>query len=82
MSVIEDGRKIVQDFLAPELRAIAVRLDGLEKRMDGLDKEIDENERRAETRQSDTLAAISRLADYTSHRERVVRLESKESTHQ
>jgi hypothetical protein len=73
MSVIEDGRQVIQDFLAPELRAIAVRLDSLEKK-------VDDNERRAETRHADTLLAISRLADYTSLRERVVRLESKEST--
>ncbi len=34
MGVIEDSRKVLQDFLAPELRAIAVRLDALEKRID------------------------------------------------
>jgi hypothetical protein len=33
MSVIEDTRKLLQDFLAPELRAIAERLDALEKSM-------------------------------------------------
>jgi hypothetical protein len=31
MSVVEDVRQIVQDFLAPELRAIAARLDAVEE---------------------------------------------------
>jgi hypothetical protein len=33
MSVVEDTRKVIQDFLAPELRSIAVRLDSLEKQL-------------------------------------------------
>jgi hypothetical protein len=31
MSVVEDVRQVLQDFLAPELRAITTRLDGMEK---------------------------------------------------
>lgn len=42
MGAIEDMRKVLQDFLAPELRALHERLGGLDKRMDGLDKRIDE----------------------------------------
>jgi len=30
MSVVEDTRKLVQDFLAPELKEISVRLDSIE----------------------------------------------------
>lgn len=33
MSVIEDVRQALQDFLAPELRAITARIDALEKVM-------------------------------------------------
>lgn len=33
MSTVEDVRKIIQDFLAPELRTISARLEGLEKVM-------------------------------------------------
>ena len=43
MSVVEDVRKVVQDLVAPELRALATRVDALEKK-------LDENERRAEQR--------------------------------
>jgi hypothetical protein len=31
MSVVEDVRKVLQDFLAPELRSIGTRMDALEK---------------------------------------------------
>ena len=40
MSVIEDVRQVVQDFLAPELRAIAVQIESLNKRMDNLEANI------------------------------------------
>ena len=54
MSVVDDSRKLLQDLIAPELRAIAVRLDALEKRLDArlesaekrLDGRIDVIERR------------------------------------
>ncbi len=48
MSVIEDTRKVMQDFLAPELRAISARLDSLEKRIDGFDKRFDKIDSRFE----------------------------------
>lgn len=41
MGAVEDSRKVLQDFLAPELREIKVRLDVLEKRVDGVDRKID-----------------------------------------
>lgn len=34
MSAVEDVRKAIQDFLAPELRTISARLDAIEKIMD------------------------------------------------
>lgn len=33
MSAVEDVRKAIQDFLAPELRTISARLDAIEKVM-------------------------------------------------
>ncbi|HZD49885.1 MAG TPA: hypothetical protein VE178_14185 [Silvibacterium sp.] len=33
MSVVEDVRTVVQDFLAPELRELKARVEALEKRM-------------------------------------------------
>jgi tetrahydromethanopterin S-methyltransferase subunit G len=34
MGAVDDTRKVLPDFLAPELREIKARLDALEKRMD------------------------------------------------
>lgn len=31
MSVVEDVRQVLQDFLAPEIRALSARLDSIEK---------------------------------------------------
>jgi tetrahydromethanopterin S-methyltransferase subunit G len=41
MSVVEDVRQVLQDFLAPELREFRSRLDTLDKRFETQDKRID-----------------------------------------
>ena len=45
MSVVDDMRKVLQDFLAPELRTITARLDGIEKvmaaRFEAVDAKLD-----------------------------------------
>ncbi len=81
--MIEDNRKIMQDFLAPELRAISARLDSLEKRPDGLDKRLDkidarfdDLDRRAERRHDEMMSAVAQMIEITMLRERVARLES------
>ncbi len=87
--MIEDNRKIMQDFLAPELRAISARLDSLEKRPDGLDKRLDkidarfdDLDRRAERRHDEMMSAVAQMIEITMLRERVARLESGNNTHQ
>jgi hypothetical protein len=93
MSVIEDTRKIAQDFLTPELRAISGRLDALEQRYGLLDRKIDDVDRRAEKRHEaviqtvekrhdQVMSAIAGLSDLMSIKERVARLESNETRHQ
>jgi hypothetical protein len=90
MSVIEDTRKVMQDFLAPELRGISARLDALEQRFgvvdrrfdavehrfERIDQKLDDVERRAEKRHDEVLGAIARMSDYSSILERLARLES------
>jgi septation ring formation regulator EzrA len=49
MSVIEDTRKVMQDFLAPELRGISARLDALEQRFGVVDKRFDAVDHRFDT---------------------------------
>lgn len=47
MSVIEDTRKLLQDFLTPELRELSARVDALEERMHARFETL---EKRADTR--------------------------------
>jgi tetrahydromethanopterin S-methyltransferase subunit G len=63
MSVVEDIREVMQDFLAPELREITARLDALEKKTDRQHEE--------------TMAAIRQVVDYTTVIQRLTRLESQ-----
>jgi hypothetical protein len=86
MSVIEDTRKLLQDFLAPELRELSARVDALEDRMnarfDSFEKSVDARfdaaERLASERHTQTMQAIGRLADVYELRERVARIEARE----
>ncbi|HVW79146.1 MAG TPA: hypothetical protein VHB45_16145 [Alloacidobacterium sp.] len=83
MSVVEDTRKLLQDFLAPELRAIAVRLDALEARMNDrfllVEQRLTQQDIQRQQDKQDILRAIGSLADYHSLSERLARLESKEA---
>jgi uncharacterized coiled-coil DUF342 family protein len=79
MGAIEDTRKVLQDFLAPEMREIKSRLDALEKRFDGSDRKMDDIDRRAEKRHEMVMQALS---DYTDVRVRFAILESRDSRHQ
>jgi len=56
MSVVEDARKVMQDLIPPELRALATRVDTLEKK-------VDENERRAEQRHQETPRHVDQRID-------------------
>jgi len=75
MSVIEDTRKLLQDFPAPELRELSGRIDALEARMDA---KFESAERLASERHAQTMLAIGRLADVYELRERVTRIEARE----
>lgn len=75
MSVIEDVRQIVQDFITPDLKALLVRVDALEKKIDSMDK-------RNEANHQEQLAAIRALADFNSLALRVTRIEAKQETQQ
>jgi len=93
MSVIEDTRKLLQDFLAPELRELTARVDALENRMSdrfdtlerrmdarfvALDDHTDAADRLASERHNQTMQAITRLADVYELRERITRIEARE----
>jgi len=64
MSAIDDFRKVLQDFLAPGLRAVNARLDAIEKVMEAHHREI--------------LARLASLERYFELDKRVDRLEGRE----
>jgi hypothetical protein len=41
MSVVEDVRKVLQDFLAPELRAVHASFKAVDVRLDAIEEKID-----------------------------------------
>ncbi len=77
MSVVEEVRTVMQDFLAPELRALKERVSALERK-------VDENERRAEQRFQDAERRAetrhTELINWLNLAARVSKLEQKEST--
>jgi uncharacterized protein YqfA (UPF0365 family) len=58
MSVVEDVRKVLQDFLAPELRALTARMDAADKIADARYQEIKAN---AEARHQEVKANAEAL---------------------
>jgi len=59
MSVVEDVRRVLQDFLAPELRAITARLDAIDSRLGAQDKVLAAQEKTSDARQSEMLSRVT-----------------------
>ena len=92
MGMIEEGRQLFQDFVAPEIRAIEARLDTLEKqvtsldaktdkRADQLESKIDRTQAQLESKidrnQAQVLDTLNRMETYAHVLERLARLEGK-----
>jgi flagellar capping protein FliD len=88
MGFIEEGRQLIQDFVAPEIRALEVRIDAVEKKIDSLeqrmDKRFDSMERKFESMdakldrgQGQILDTLHRMENYHQLADRVAKLESK-----
>jgi tetrahydromethanopterin S-methyltransferase subunit G len=92
MGMIEEGRQLFQDFVAPEIRAIEARLDAIEKQVASLDAKTDKRSDQLETKtdkRSDQLEAkidrnqtqlmdtLHRMENYSQVMERLARLEGK-----
>lgn len=50
MSVVEDVRQVLQDFLAPELRAVAAKFEVIESKIDAVNVRISALEKATDTR--------------------------------
>ena len=82
MSVVEDVRKVLQDFLAPELRAVHVRLDArfdtVSSRFSAIDEKIDARFEMVSTRIVALDGKIDGLKTMLELEKRVERLESRQ----
>jgi hypothetical protein len=88
MSVVEDIRQVLQDFLTPELRAVAAKFEAIESKIDAvnirissLEKAMDTRfsaaEEKANVRQEMILVQFERIANQLDVDKRLLRLESQ-----
>jgi len=79
MGTIDDTRKLLQDLVTPDLKALSVRVEALEKRVDSgfadLKQAIGDVDVRAERRHTSLLVALHL-------EERVKRLEERAAPHE
>ena len=79
MSVVEDVRQVIQDFLAPELRALTARIEALEVKMDSrfeaLNARMTATEERSSLRHELLLAQLESVKGQLSLDYRVKKLE-------
>lgn len=97
MGVIDDTRKLLQDLVTPELKALIARVEALEKRVDSgfadVKQTITEVDTRAERRLADVKQTITDVDGRAERRhtallvalhleERVKRLEERAAPHE
>jgi hypothetical protein len=49
MGVVEETRRVLQDFPAPELREIRGALSSIDRRLESMDKRLDSQDKRLDT---------------------------------
>lgn len=83
MSVVEDVRQVLQDFIAPELRAITSRLDALDAkigiRIDALEQRFEDHNAIMITRFDSLTRDIAQVKEFLEIDRRLARLEAKQS---
>ncbi len=88
MSMIEDVRNVLQDFLTPEIRELKVRIEAVERKVDDLNGSMHEQfrhvqdqfqqaERRAERRHDEMSFLIRQGLEFKNLAERVAAIEEK-----
>jgi hypothetical protein len=86
MSVLADFQQICQNVLAPELKALAVRLDNLEKRLDTFERSVDtrltNQDKLAEARHNEVMANFEAMKINLQLNSRIERLEAQQSAPQ
>lgn len=88
MGFIEEGRQLIQDFVAPEIRALEVRIDAVEKKIDaldtrmekrfeGIDRRFEAMDAKLDRNQNQIMDTLHRMENYHQLAERVAKIESK-----
>ncbi|MFZ0794526.1 MAG: hypothetical protein WAM65_12200 [Candidatus Korobacteraceae bacterium] len=81
MGAIDDVQTVMQDFLAPELRELRVRIDNVERHVEELQGSMQEQfqqaERRAERRHEDMMFLIRQGQEVRNLAERLAAVEEK-----
>jgi len=82
MSVIEDVRQVLQDFISPELKALTGKLENLEKRLDTFERSVEtrltNQDKLAEARHSEIMANFEAMKINLQLNSRLERLEAKQ----
>ena len=85
MSVVEDVRGVVQDLVAPDLKAVQARLDSAGQRLDMLEKQMDrlhqqqsKFEGHMEKRFDEVMGGIQMLIRFNTLEQRLAALESRQ----
>jgi hypothetical protein len=82
MSTVEDFRKVLQDFLAPELRTINARLEALEKVMIAKFESVDTKFEAMDTKLDSLHKEIQGINDKLELDRRLTKLESRQTATQ
>jgi len=81
MSVVEDVRNALQDFLTPELRELKARLDAVEQQVQklegGMYDQFQQVERRAQQRHEDMMFVLRQGLEVRNLAERLAAVEEK-----
>ncbi len=85
MGAIEETRKLVQDFLTPELREIKVRIEALDQKTDArflsleasITSRFDAQDKVSAARHETVMNALTGLTNYSALSERLARLETE-----
>ncbi len=80
MSVVEDVRQVIQDFLAPELRTITARLDSIEKVMTARFESVDTKFAAMDTKFDSLHKEIQGINDKLDLDRRLAKLEAKQTS--
>ena len=82
MSVVEDVRQALQDFLAPEMRALSARFEVIETKIAALDSKLEAKFEAVDTKLDSLRKEIQGINDKLDLDRRLSKLETRQSAAQ